>query len=138
MSKRKVGVLGLSFKPGTDDLRESPMVHLVKKLIAEGCDVRIWDDKVSLGQLIGSNRQFIEEYIPHIGSLLRENIDSVLSHAELVVLGTNALTSNEIIDRIDGQYFIDVTTLGQPVLKRNMVPDEPTQNAVEALRVSCD
>src|SRR5207253_8786400 len=54
LGKRKIGILGLSFKPGTDDLRESPIVHLVKKLIAEGCDVQIWDDNVALGKLIGS------------------------------------------------------------------------------------
>src|SRR6202012_159925 len=70
---RRVGVLGLSFKPGTDDLRESPMVHLVKRLLGEGCDIKIWDNNVALGQLIGSNRDFIQEYIPHIGSLLHQD-----------------------------------------------------------------
>jgi GDP-mannose 6-dehydrogenase len=125
LSKRKVGVLGLSFKPGTDDLRESPIVHLVKKLIAEGCDVEIWDDNVSLGRLIGSNRRFIEEYIPHIGSLLRSSIEAILARAEVVVLGTNLLRRDEIISRIrDGQYFMDVTRLEEPVLKGQ--PARPT------------
>jgi GDP-mannose 6-dehydrogenase len=119
LSKRKVGVLGLSFKAGTDDLRESPMVHLVKKLIAEGCQVEIWDDKVSLGRLIGSNRRFIEESIPHIGTLLRNSIESILDHAEVVVLGTDVLPRQEIIERVrDGQYFMDVTRLEQPVVTR--------------------
>jgi GDP-mannose 6-dehydrogenase len=118
LSRRKVGVLGLSFKPGTDDLRESPMVHLVKKLIAEGCDVQIWDDNVSLGQLIGSNRQFIEDYIPHIGSLLRNDIDDVLAHGEVIVLGTSALPRNDIFARLaEGRYLLDVTRLDLPVLK---------------------
>ena len=71
--KRKVGMLGLSFKPSTDDLRESPLVHLAKRLLGEGCELQIWDQSVSLGRLIGSNRQFIEDEIPHIGSLLRED-----------------------------------------------------------------
>src|SRR5262245_57166890 len=74
LGKRKIGVAGLSFKPGTDDLRESPMVLLVKKLLAEGCDIKIWDDNVALGKVLGSNRQFIDEYIPHIGTLLRQEI----------------------------------------------------------------
>jgi GDP-mannose 6-dehydrogenase len=118
LSKRKVGVLGLSFKPGTDDLRESAIVHLVKKLIAEGCEVEIFDDNVLLGRLIGSNRQFIEEYIPHIGTLLRNSVEAILAHAEVVVLGTNLLPRQQIIERIrDEQYFMDVTRLEGPVLK---------------------
>jgi GDP-mannose 6-dehydrogenase len=122
LSKRKVGILGLSFKPGTDDLRESPMVHLVKTLIGEGCDVQIWDDNVSLGRLIGSNRQFIEEYIPHIGSLLRTGIDQVLSHADVVVIGTNAVPMNNLMESArHGQYFMDVTRLEQPVMMQKAV-----------------
>jgi GDP-mannose 6-dehydrogenase len=119
LSKRKVGVLGLSFKPGTDDLRESSMVHLVKKLLAEGCDVLIWDDNVSLGQLIGSNRQFIESYIPHIGTLLRDKIDNVVSHADVVVLGTTAVKRDQLLEGLhDGQYLVDVANLERPMLKR--------------------
>lgn len=118
LSKRRISVLGLSFKPGTDDLRESPMVHLVKKLIAEGCDVQIWDNNVALGQLIGSNRDFIEAYIPHIGTLLRDNLRNVLAHGDVIVLGTNAVSRDEIVKRLhDEQYLIDVVNLVRPVLK---------------------
>src|SRR5215475_6201275 len=118
LSKRKVGILGLSFKPGTDDLRESPMVHLVKKLIAEGCDVQIWDQNVSLGRLIGSNRQFIEEYIPHIGLLLRDSVESVIAHSDVAVLGANAISRDEILIRLrEGSYLVDFTNLQQPILK---------------------
>src|SRR5262249_46901140 len=81
LAKRRVGVLGLSYKPGTDDLRDSSMVQLVKKLMAEGCDIKIWDENVSLGKLIGSNRQYIEHCIPHIGRLLEDDLDLVLSHS---------------------------------------------------------
>jgi GDP-mannose 6-dehydrogenase len=117
LDKRKIGVLGLSFKAGTDDLRESPLVHLVKTLIAEGCNVHIWDENVSLGRLIGSNRQFIEDYIPHIGTLLREDLDGVVAHSEVLVLGTNAISSEAVISRIAaGRYFVDVTNLQRPVL----------------------
>jgi len=116
LSKRKIGVLGLSFKPGTDDLRESPIVHLVKRLIAEGCELQIWDENVALGQLIGSNRDFIESYIPHIGTLLRDNIRNVLGHADVVVLGTNSVSVEELRKRLhDDQHLIDLNNLVSPV-----------------------
>jgi GDP-mannose 6-dehydrogenase len=89
--KRKVAMLGLSFKTATDDLRESPQVQLVKRLLGEGCEIQIWDDHVSLGRLIGSNREYIEQVIPHIGSLLKTNLHEVLSGAEVVVIGTRGL-----------------------------------------------
>ena len=111
-------MLGLSFKPGTDDLRESPMVELVKKLIAEGCDVRIWDENVSLGQLIGSNRQFIESTIPHIGTLLQTDLDAVVEHAEVLVVGTTAVSQYAILDRLrDDQYVVNVAKLEKPSVK---------------------
>jgi len=86
--KKRVGMLGLSFKSGTDDLRESPQVLLIKKLLGEGYLPRIWDENVYLGRLIGSNRQFIEENIPHIGSLLTNDLEQVIRESEIVVIGT--------------------------------------------------
>ena len=86
--KKRICMLGLSFKAATDDLRESPHVQLVKQLLGEGRQVRVWDDQVSLGRLIGSNRQYIEETIPHIGSLLSTTKQEALADAEVVVIGT--------------------------------------------------
>jgi GDP-mannose 6-dehydrogenase len=94
--KKKVGMLGLSFKAATDDLRESPQVQLVKRLLGEGRQIRIWDDNVSVGQLIGSNRQYIEEVIPHIGSLLSISLADVLKDAEVVVIGTRGVNHDEL------------------------------------------
>jgi GDP-mannose 6-dehydrogenase len=92
MTKRKnVSVLGLSFKPGTDDLRESPYVRLIKQLLGEGCNVQIWDPDVALGRLCGSNRQFIEDEIPHIGACLSSDLEATVRRAEVVALGTNAI-----------------------------------------------
>lgn len=87
-SKKKIGLLGLSFKSGTDDLRESPQVLLIKKLLGEGYQARIWDENVYLGRLIGSNRQFIEDNIPHIGSLLTNDLEQVVRESEIVLIGT--------------------------------------------------
>src|SRR5207302_6205021 len=80
--KRRIGVVGLAFKPGTDDLRESPMVTLVETLIGKGCDVRILDPSVAVARLRGANRRHIEEEVPHIASLLCESVETLLAHAE--------------------------------------------------------
>jgi GDP-mannose 6-dehydrogenase len=85
--KRRIAVLGLSFKADTDDLRESPMISLVKALLGEGCQVKIFDEKVELSRLVGTNRRFIEETIPHIGALLDSSLERVVSGAEVVVAG---------------------------------------------------
>ncbi|MGD0164919.1 MAG: nucleotide sugar dehydrogenase [Candidatus Sulfotelmatobacter sp.] len=94
--KKRIGMLGLSFKAATDDLRESPQVQLVKRLLGEGRQIRIWDDNVSLGRLIGSNRQYIEEVIPHIGSLLSASLADVLKDAEVVIIGTRGVDRGEL------------------------------------------
>src|SRR6516225_5873532 len=89
--KKKVALLGLSFKAATEGLRERPQVQLAKRLLGECRELKIWDDNVSLGRLIGSNRQYIEEVIPHIGSLLSSDLDQVLEKAEVVVIGTRGI-----------------------------------------------
>lgn len=94
--KKKIGVLGLSFKPDTDDLRESPMIEIVKRLLGEGCQVRIYDDKVELSHIIGANRQFVEETIPHIGKLLQSSLAEVVRDSEVIVVGRDAREFKEL------------------------------------------
>lgn len=117
MTKRKnVSVLGLSFKPGTDDLRESPYVRLIKQLLGEGCNVQIWDPDVALGRLCGSNRQFIEDEIPHIGACLSADLEATVRRAEVIALGTDAIDPNTLkaILRPD-QIVVDLhSPLGAP------------------------
>jgi GDP-mannose 6-dehydrogenase len=109
---RKVGVLGLSFKAGTDDLRESPLVHFIKQLIGEGLQIRIWDRDVSLGRLVGSNRQYIEEVIPHIGSLLCSTLEEVVRTTDVVVIGSKAACSQELGSLLRAeQTVIDLVNL---------------------------
>ena len=93
---RRVGVLGLSFKAGTDDLRESPVVQLIKRLIGEGLQIRVWDPDVSLGRLVGSNRRYIEEVIPHIGSLLDPDLGEVVRFAETILIGNKSVSADAL------------------------------------------
>jgi GDP-mannose 6-dehydrogenase len=111
-AKKKVSLLGLSFKAGTDDLRESPQVQLVKRLLGEGCQVRIWDPEVSLGRLAGANRRYIEEVIPHIGSLLSSDLGQVVRSAEVVILGNKSATREELSCHLDEkQIVLDLVNL---------------------------
>jgi GDP-mannose 6-dehydrogenase len=110
--KKKVALLGLSFKAGTDDLRESPQVQLAKRLIGEGYNLRIWDPCVSLGQLVGSNRQFINQVIPHIGCLLSTDLLEVVRDAEIVVVGTKSIKLTELMPVLrEDQIVIDLVNL---------------------------
>jgi len=86
--KRRIGVVGLAFKAGTDDLRESPMVTLVETLIGKGCAVRIFDPSVRVAALVGANRRYIEREIPHITSLMCDDIEALITHAEVLVIGS--------------------------------------------------
>jgi GDP-mannose 6-dehydrogenase len=95
--KRRIGVVGLAFKPNTDDLRESPVVTLVEALIGKGCDVRILDKNVSIARLTGANRRYIESEIPHIASLLCKDVDELLAHTDVLVVGSPTAEAAEAL-----------------------------------------
>ncbi|MFM9607513.1 nucleotide sugar dehydrogenase [Streptomyces niveiscabiei] len=86
--KRRAGIFGLSFKPGTDDLRESPLVELAERLFGKGYDLKIYDANVSLSRLLGANREYIETRLPHLAQLLADSVEEVLDHAEVCLVGT--------------------------------------------------
>jgi GDP-mannose 6-dehydrogenase len=110
--RRKIAQLGLSFKAGTDDLRESPHVYLVKRLLGEGCEVRVWDPDVSFGCLVGSNRQYIEDVIPHIGSLLTSSFEEVIGWAEVVVIANKSVPKRELMHLLrKDQFVVDLANL---------------------------
>jgi len=96
---RQVGVLGLSFKPGTDDLRESPLVTLCERLIGKGYELRIFDHNVSLAKLIGANLEYIRRHIPHISRLMVETPEALLEHADTIILGNDDDRHREVIRR---------------------------------------
>ncbi|HEX7052833.1 MAG TPA: nucleotide sugar dehydrogenase [Burkholderiales bacterium] len=106
--RRRVGILGFSFKAGTDDLRESPMVEVTERLIGKGYDLRVYDRNVSLACLHGANRDYILNRIPHISRLMVASVDEVLAHAETVVIGNASPEFADVPRRIgEGQSIID-------------------------------
>ena len=87
---RRIGVLGLTFKANTDDLRESPMVQLVETLYGKGYTLKVYDPNLVLDRLVGSNRAYLEERLPHISALLAETLAEVVEWAEVVVIWSTA------------------------------------------------
>jgi GDP-mannose 6-dehydrogenase len=110
--KKRIGLLGLSFKAGTDDLRESPVVTLIETLIGKGMKIAIYDRDVSLARLFGANKEYIEREIPHISQLMRENIKEVLDDAEVLIVGNKAEEFRRIESELRGdQVLIDLVRL---------------------------
>ncbi len=105
---RRVGILGFSFKAGTDDLRESPVIEIIERLAGKGFDLRIYDRNVQLASLVGANRDFILNRIPHISKLMVETADQVLEHAQTVVIGNNDPGFRSVPERLRaGQVLVD-------------------------------
>jgi GDP-mannose 6-dehydrogenase len=110
--KKRVGLLGFSFKAGTDDLRESPMVILAEALLGKGFQLRIFDRNVSLARLVGANRRYIEEQIPHLSSLLRTSIAEVLDESDVIVVGNPAEEfSDALLQCTERHIVIDLVRL---------------------------
>jgi GDP-mannose 6-dehydrogenase len=109
---RKVGILGFSFKAGTDDLRESPMVELVETLIGKGYDLRVYDSNVRIAAIHGANRDYILNHIPHISKLMVDSIDEVLAHAGTIVIGNGSPEFKEVPRRLgEGQSIVDLVRI---------------------------
>jgi len=109
---KKIGILGLSFKAGTDDLRESPMVELTERLLGKGYDIRIYDKNVNLAKVVGANRDYILEHIQHISELMVESVEKVLEHGQTIVIGNNAREFGGIIERLrKDQVIIDLVRI---------------------------
>lgn len=102
--KRKIGFIGLSFKTGTDDLRESPLVTLAEQLIGKGMQLSVYDPEVHLAKLLGANRRYIENHLPHIGELLQADIRQVIAESEVLVLG---LTGQQVFDAVAANVRAD-------------------------------
>lgn len=112
---KKIGVLGFSFKSGTDDLRESPIVELIEQLIGKGFDLRIYDKFVNIAKLVGANRDYILNHIPHIANIMASDVDEVLSHAEVIVIGNSSREFADIVQKLrPDQRVIDLVGIAKP------------------------
>jgi len=106
--QKRIGILGFSFKEGTDDLRESPMIEIIERLTGKGYDVRIYDKNVQVARLVGANRDFILNRIPHISRLMVDHIDAILQHAETIVIGNKSAEFESVPQRLHaGQNLVD-------------------------------
>jgi GDP-mannose 6-dehydrogenase len=111
--KRRIGIIGLSFKPETDDLRESPLVELAERLYGRGYDIRIYDPNIQVSKLTGANLQFVKAHLPHLTSLLTADVNEVIDHAEVFVLG-NRDEAKRLLNVVqDDRPLIDLVRIDQ-------------------------
>ncbi len=103
---RRIGLLGLSFKAGTDDLRESPIVSLAESLISKGMQLAIYDRQVSLAHLLGANKEYIERQIPHISQLMRSSLKEVLDASDVLIIGNNSEEFREIESELRPNHLV--------------------------------
>lgn len=113
--KKRIGLLGFSFKAGTDDLRESPIVILAEALLGKGYSLCIYDKNVSLARLVGANKDYINKQIPHLSSLLTDTIDDVLEKSDVIVVGNTAPEFGEALKRTrDDHIILDLVRVKTP------------------------
>jgi GDP-mannose 6-dehydrogenase len=117
--KTKIGILGLSFKAGTDDLRESPIVNMIEDLIGKGYVVSVYDEEVSLARIHGANKRYIQQTIPHISSLLKGSIEEVLGDSEVLVVAKKGKSFEESLSTLNhGSVVIDLVRIFSNSSKR--------------------
>jgi GDP-mannose 6-dehydrogenase len=111
IGRRRIGLFGLSFKPGTDDLRESPMVELAERLLGKGCDLRIYDANVAVSRLTGANREYMESTLPHLVELLTDCAAEVMDHAEVCVVGCKDDAVLTQLEAVGDRVVVDLVRL---------------------------
>lgn len=103
---KRVSVLGFSFKAGTDDLRESPLVEVIERLIGKGYDLRLYDKNVNLARLMGANKDYILNAIPHISQLMVDSMEEALQHGETIVIGNGAKEFQDVLSHVSDQQVV--------------------------------
>lgn len=106
--KRKVGILGLSFKAGTDDLRCSPIVDVVESLLGKGFELRIYDRNVKLSEITGTNKDFIMAKIPHLQHFVYDDLDKVVTESDVLVVTNKEAEFEDLLQRYPGKIIVDL------------------------------
>ncbi len=110
--KKKIGVLGLTFKAGTDDIRESPIVKVVEALVGRGMQVKVHDENIDIGRMVGANREYLESYIPYLADILKPTMREVVEDSEVVVVATGSPAHREVVDYLrPDQIVIDLVRI---------------------------
>lgn len=118
--KRKIGFLGFAFKSGTDDLRESPLVTVIETLIGRGYELSVYDSNVHLSSLLGKNKEYINNHIPHIYKLLKEDIQDVIDSSEVLVIGNNSEEFKDVLSRVKpDQKVIDLVRIDKNLTSKD-------------------
>ena len=111
---KKVSILGLSFKAGTDDLRESPVLEVAERLLGKGFDLRIFDRNVELAKLMGANRDYLLNHIPHISNLLSDDLEKVLNHGDTIIIGNMSPDFAAAIRNLDtSKHIVDLVRISE-------------------------
>lgn len=117
--KRKIGILGLSFKKGTDDLRYSPIVEVTESLLGKGYEICIFDEKVNLSNITGTNKHYIDTRIPHLANLLKSDLKEVVESSELLVISQNDERFRDLIEEYPDKIFVDLVRVVNEPLNHN-------------------
>jgi GDP-mannose 6-dehydrogenase len=116
LRRKRIGVLGFAFKAGTDDLRGSPLVELIEALLGKGLQIKIYDRDVALARLTGTNKEYIQTHIPHIADLMVENIQEILIHSEIIIIGNKNEEFRKIFPHLKGnQHVLDLVRISESV-----------------------
>jgi GDP-mannose 6-dehydrogenase len=116
--RRKIALIGLSFKPGTDDLRESPLVALAERLLGKGLDLAIYDPLVQRSTLVGANLEYVQEHLPHLSALLANDLGEVISRSELCIVGARVPELDAHLDALGERIVVDLVRLSDARARR--------------------
>ena len=118
-SGKKIAVLGLSFKAGTDDLRNSPSVELVEILAGKGFDISIYDMNIHIAKLTGKNKEYIESRIPHLAKLLVEDLDLLIATSDVIIVSNKEKQFRESLQQTSGKIIIDMVRISETLRSNN-------------------
>lgn len=116
---KKLGFLGLSFKAGTDDLRNSPTVTVIEALLGKGCDITIYDKNINLAVLTGTNKEYIDSRIPHLATLLTNDSEQLINDCDVIIINTKEPEFLRLVDKLKGKIIVDFVRLDESLLDKN-------------------